>query len=127
MKALLVAAIAAVTPPGAAQGAASPIKVLFQPAGGRDGLMLDSVMKIVLQRPEFVKAAQADAQTLIVSVPEKPDRIGSGDHVGFSFTLGFTRNAEPIGEAREVCDTAALQACADQVAADLLSADALHR
>ena len=125
MKKLVLAAMAAAILPASAQDA--PLKVLYQPAKGRSGYLVDKVMDLVLSRETFIKAAKADAQTLVVTVPEKTDRVSGSDNVPFSFTLGFARNGDAIGEASEDCTTGRMAACADQVASDLASASAIHR
>lgn len=125
MKKHACAALIAATLPAVAQEGA-PIVVLYQPAEGRYAYLVDQTMAIVLARPGFVKAARADAQTLLVSVPEKSARVGNGEAVPFNFTLHFARDGDMIGEAVEDCVSDKLAACADQVASDLASAAALQ-
>lgn len=127
MKYLILGALVAAILPAAAQDAL--IKILYPPADGRNAHLVDQVMEIVLQRPGIVKVAKADRQTLVVTVPEKVARVGSPDDVRFTFTftLAFMRNGDAIGEAAEECDSAKMSACADQVASDLISANAIRR
>ena len=125
MKKHALALIAATLPAAAQDG--TPIKLLYQPAEGRYGYLVDQAMAIVLARPGFLKVASADAQTLQVSVPQKSARVASGDAVPFNFTLHFTRDGDTIGDAVEDCVSDRLAACADQIASDLASAAAIQR
>jgi len=125
MKKLLLAALAAATFPAAAQDA--PLKVLYQPAHGRNAYLVDKAVEIVLQRPAFLKAAKADPQTLVVSVPEMEYRVSNDDNVPFDFTLHFVRDGDLVGEAAENCTSRKLDDCADLVASDFTAAAAIHR
>jgi hypothetical protein len=126
MKKLALAALIAATASALAQDA-PPLKVLYQPAHGRNARLLDAVMDILLARPGFIKSAAADAQTLVVSVPQMDYHISSGDNVPFNFTLHFARDGNEIGEAKEECASKQPEACADLVASDLTAAAAIHR
>ena len=126
MKKLLLAALAVATLPAAAQDA-PPLKVLYQPGHGRNAYLVDKAVEIVLQRPAFLKAAKADPQTLVVSVPQVGYRVSTDDNVPFDFMLHFVRDGDLVGEAAESCTNHKLNDCADLIASDFTAAAAIHR
>lgn len=93
---------------------------------GANHWLVDQVMRTVLERPQFATAARRDAQVLEVTVLDKISRDSGENSTGFSFTLGFYRGGDRLGEASEYCHTNKLADCGDQLAADIISADAIH-
>lgn len=126
MKKLVLAALTAAVFPAAAQDAPA-LKVAFRPSHSRNAYLLDKVMDIVLARPDFIKAAGPDAQTLVVTVPQLDYQVSTDDNVKYNFTLAFARDGSDIGEAKEECFSKQPQACADLVASDLTAAAAIRR
>jgi len=101
---------------------ATVIKVHYTPASGRFGDLADKAVQAVLARPGFIATATPDAKTLVVT----PGMVEDRRTKGFSVTLSFQQDGDPIGEAVENCTADKLDECADQIAADFTSAAAAH-
>ena len=111
--------------PALAQPAAIPVYYAYdQP--GMSRWMVDKAMHAVLDRPEFAAAAKRDAHVLEVNIADKIVRDSGDNARGFTFMLGFYRGGDKLGEASEYCRTDKLADCADQLAADITSADAIR-
>lgn len=124
MKKLLVLALLAM--PAMAQ--AAPVTVYYAFGGAvSGGWLVDQVMHNVLARPEFVAAAKRDPRVLEVSVMGKVTRDPGENAKGFQFLMGFWRDGTKLGESVESCRTDKVADCADQLAADITSAEAIGR
>jgi hypothetical protein len=114
------------TAPALAQSA--PVPVFFAYDGpGANRWLVDNALHAAMNRPEMLLAAKRDTKVLEITVVGKVIRDAGEDSKGFSFTLGFYRGGERLGEASEYCRTDKLSDCADQLVSDITSADALGR
>lgn len=114
------------TAPALAQS--TPVAVYFAYDGpGANRWLVDNTMRAAMDRPELVLAAKRDAKVLEVTVVGKVTRDPGDDSKGYSFTLGFYRGGERLGEASEYCRTDKSSDCVDQLVSDITSADALGR
>ena len=124
MKKLLALALLAL--PAMAQPAPITVYYPFNAPGG-SGWMVDQVMHAVLARPEFLTAAKRDPRVLEVNILGKVSKDPGENSKGYEFTLGFWRNGDKLGESVESCRTDKMTDCADQLASDITSADAIRR
>ena len=105
----------------------TPVTVFYaydQPGANR--WLVDNTMHVILERQDFLVAAKRDPKLLEISVEGKVTRDPGDNSKGFSFTLGFYRAGEKLGEAAEYCKVDNLSDCSDQLASDIVSADAIH-
>lgn len=119
-------ALSLFTVPALAQSAPVPVFFAYD-SPGTNHWLVDNAMHEVLERPELLLAAKRDAKALEVTVVGKVVRDAGEESRGFSFTLGFYRGGERLGEASEYCRTDKLPDCADQLVSDITSADAIRR
>lgn len=110
---------------GAANAQDAPLKVFCPPAPGHYGYLADRALRTALARLGFQAVTKADPAT-VVATPDAVEHTGREKVSGFEFTLHFSRNGDAIGEAEESCDTGKMDACIDQIAADLTAAAAVH-
>ena len=118
-------ALSLLTVPALAQSV--PVPLFFAYDGpGANRWLVDNAMHATLERPELLPATKRDAKVLEVTVVGKVARDVGEESKGFSFTLGFYRSGERLGEASEYCRTDKLPDCADQLVSDITSADAIR-
>jgi len=118
-------ALILLTVPALAQSAPVPVFFAYDSPGANRWLV-DNAMHAVLERAELLPAAKRDAKVLEVTVVGKITRDSGADSKGFTFTLGFYRGGERLGEASEYCRTDKLSDCTDQLVSDITSADAIR-
>lgn len=112
--------------PALAQSPGVPVFFAYDGQGANRWLV-DNAMRAVMARPELLEAARRDAKVLEITVEGKVTRDAGDDSKGYSFTLGFYRGGERLGEASEYCRTDKMSDCADQLVSDITSADAIGR
>ncbi len=114
---------------GPALAQSPPIAVFYAvEEDDHNGWLADGLVRQVLDRPAFALHAKRDAGVLVVSRSSRVDKLGSDDKVrDFSFTLTFYRDGGKLAESEESCLHNKLDDCADQIAADITSADTIGR
>lgn len=124
-KSLFLAALIAAAPAWAQD---APIKVSYGgEAPGISGYLADKAIRQALDRADFAPQVKAEPGVLAMTVPEKVVHDVGEKATGFRFTLAFARDGDRVGEAQEICNSDKMDACAEQIAQDIKSADAVRR